>query len=261
MTFSIKTGTNKTGIDRSVLNALLASVNLKTMEMEKRPVAVKAAGPSYRMPPVKDLEKRWGEFKTHFALYEAAYEAYRYVGRLLTAKEFTNTQSGFYNEKESASFTDLFKALNRKDNDYYFIDVGPKTIQTKLSFQDIKLTLNMAGDQQMLMDGETILRSLFPDYKSPTKWEKKIVEQQNYGYTDKVAKYSIGEDLVNTISLKKFGDIKPRFTPTNTKTKAEDLKFALPKKYIENNFDNIAALKLTSVLLIDFALKLLTGEL
>lgn len=233
--------------DSKAIDALLASVALKSSKNYDIEGFIKTiAAPQYRMPPLKELEKRWSEFKTHFAIYEASYEAYRYIGRLLTAREFTDNQSGFYNEKEASSYTELFNALNRKDNDYYHMEVTPKTINTRLNFNDIKVTLNLAGDTQRLMDAETILKSLFPKYKTPTKWEKKNIESQtNIGGRYNNIVYSVGEDLTNTIPIKKFGDIKPRFTPTNTKTKPEDLKFALPKRYTENNFDNIAQIKLT----------------
>ena len=194
-----------------------------------------------KMPPVKELEKKWAPFKNHVGIYKAALQAYNFMGKTLNSREFTGPNN--FNMYEDKNYISIDKNLGEKDENFFYMKLNGKTIETKVTIQtDINVRIDLTRDQQSLLDAETILKTYFPSFKLPSKWEK-IKNNDNSliagGYRNSV---SVGEDIEVFIPIEQFPRFRPKFTLNNSKD--TEKQFILPKEY-NKSYNGIAQLKLT----------------
>jgi hypothetical protein len=194
------------------------------------------------LPPVKALVKKYKKFERHNQLYEQGVEAARYIGRLLTSREFSDRSSSYYDKMSLAP--QMSKALTTKDPNFYYMSIKDKTIETRVTLEDLNVTVRLGGDQQMLMDGETIIKSIFPSYKTPVEWKRITSEDATVSKNTNAT--SVGEDIEVVIPLESLVKIAPRHTSQHSDPKkiVAD-KFALEKSFFDSNFSKIVGLKLT----------------
>lgn len=192
--------------------------------------------------PQKQLAKKYKKFERHDQVYEQGVEAYRYIGRLLTSREFTSASSKFYDKMHLPQ--QISKALSNRDENFYYMAIKDKSIETKVTLDDMSVTVRLGADPQALMDGETIIKSVFPKYKTPVEWTRVVNEDATVSRNTNAT--SVGEDIEVLVPLEGIVKIAPRYTSHQSDPKkvlAE--KFALEKGFFDSNFAKIVTLKLT----------------
>lgn len=218
-----------------------------------------------KIPPLRELRNKYKAFEDHEELYQAAVDAYYYLGHILTgsniAEEHNKATGSTFENLNPASRAWLRKNIGQHTMDKFrYIKYTSKYVETRIPVFDIRLELRYGRDGFNKTTQENyvkLIKKYFPNFTAPVKFGISDKTDED-GVVINSSVKPLGENQEVMISIESFAGIKPEYDHKpmySSKSGRRDSAagaeiwnapkyFSLPSSWTKNAYNGIAFLDL-----------------